>query len=75
MHPSTSYEDFVEGLRFDDDEQQFRPREGFIRRVIDEACAAPDSDFLVLLDETNRSNIPKVLGDLLLGMEHSKRAT
>ena len=74
MHPSTSYEDFVEGLRFDENEQAFRPREGFIQGVIAEARDAPDKDFLVLLDEINRANIPKVLGDLLMGMEHSKRA-
>ena len=74
MHPSTSYEDFVEGLRYDVDKQEFRPRPGFMRRAVDRAIDEPDKDFLVLLDEINRANVPKVLGDLLMGMEHSKRA-
>src|SRR5207247_595935 len=31
-------------------------------------------DFLVLLDEINRCNVPKVLGDLLMALEVTKRA-
>jgi MoxR-like ATPase len=75
MHPSTSYEDFVEGLRYDEARQRFHAQQGFMRRIVTAAHANPDEDFLVLLDEINRANIPKVLGDLLMGMEHSKRST
>ena len=74
LHPSTSYEDMVEGMRYDERSQRFQSHPGFIRRVIAKAEAAPDDDFLVLLDEVNRANIPKVLGDMLMSMEHSKRA-
>jgi MoxR-like ATPase len=74
LHPSTSYEDMVEGMRYDEKSQSFRTHPGFMRRVIAQAEAAPDQDFLVLLDEINRANIPKVLGDMLMTMEHSKRA-
>ena len=31
-------------------------------------------DYLVLLDEINRCNIPSVFGDLLTAIERSKRA-
>lgn len=75
LHPSTSYEDFVEGLRYDEDEKSFVRRSGFILRVVEEAREAPDDDFLVLFDEINRANAPKVLGDLLLTLEPSKRAS
>lgn len=75
MHPSTSYEDFVEGLRYDEATKAFVRRDGFILRVVAEAAKEPDQDFLVLLDEINRANAPKVLGDLLLTLEPSKRAS
>ena len=40
-----------------------------------EALARPEEDFVVLLDEFNRANVPKVLGDLLTVVESGKRAT
>lgn len=73
MHPSTSYEDVVEGLRYDQRHAAFRLRSGFMTRAVIAAFQDPGSDFLVLLDELNRSNVPKVLGDLLLTLESSKR--
>ena len=38
MHPSTSYEDFVEGLRYDQEAQGFRLRNGFMTRAVIEAA-------------------------------------
>lgn len=73
LHPSTSYEDFVEGLRYEQRTGSFQLRNGFMTRVVVEAEAHPDADFLLLLDELNRANVPKVLGDLLLTLEPSKR--
>lgn len=75
MHPSTSYEDFIEGLRYDEGSGTFVRRDGFMKRLVAAALADPKHDYLVLLDELNRSNIPKVLGDLLLTLEKSKRCT
>jgi hypothetical protein len=75
LHPNTTYEEFVEGLRYDDTKSSFVRKDGFLREVINDAMADPDSDFLVLVDELNRANVPKVFGDLLLTMESSKRAT
>lgn len=73
FHPSTSYEDFVEGLRYQPTRGGFELRDGFFIRAVLEAQANPDSDYLILLDEINRANVPKVLGDLLLTLEPSKR--
>lgn len=75
LHPNTSYEEFVEGLRYSDEEASFKRQDGFLRTVIQDAIADPASDFLVLIDELNRANVPKVFGDLLLTMEASKRGT
>lgn len=74
LHPNTTYEEFVEGLRYDDETASFVRKEGFLREIIKDAIDTPDSDYLVLIDELNRANVPKVFGDLLLTMESSKRA-
>jgi hypothetical protein len=89
MHPSTSYEDFIEGLRpevgsspagpwmFDQQATstgRFGLTDGFFVTVCVAAAAAPDKDVLVLLDELNRCNVPSVFGDLLLTLEASRRA-
>ncbi|WP_187776146.1 McrB family protein [Antrihabitans cavernicola] len=74
LHPSTTYEEFVEGLRYDDDNQGFSRQDGFLVNLVCEAKSNPDKDYLVLLDEINRANVPKVLGDVLLCMENTKRS-
>lgn len=74
LHPNTTYEEFVEGLRYDDSTASFVRRDGFLREVIKDALASPGTDYLVLIDELNRANVPKVFGDLLLTMETSKRS-
>ncbi|MFD6754881.1 McrB family protein [Micromonospora gifhornensis] len=75
LHPNTTYEEFVEGLRYDDESASFVRRDGFLRLIIEEAEKHPEADYLVLIDELNRANVPKVFGDLLLTMESSKRTT
>ena len=89
MHPSASYEDFIEGLRptspnsdtgtrfFDSPaggDGRFSVNNGFFLRACSVAAHNPDHDVLVLLDELNRCNISSVLGDLLLTLEASRRA-
>jgi len=74
LHPSTTYEEFVEGLRYDEDKGGFVRRDGFLLEVISDAVSNPNEDYLVLIDEINRANIPKVLGDVLLCMEATKRS-
>jgi hypothetical protein len=75
LHPNTTYEEFVEGLRYNEEKESFERMNGFLREVIEDAQDDHGSDFLVLIDELNRANVPKVFGDLLLTMEPSKRAT
>jgi MoxR-like ATPase len=48
--------------------------DGFFLRACSRAAADPQRAHLVLLDEINRANVPKVLGDLLTTLERSKRA-
>ena len=52
---------------------QFAIEDGFFLRVCKEALQYPDEEVYILIDEINRGNVPKVLGDLLSTMEDSKR--
>ena len=72
MHPATSYEDFIEGLRpIGNGDFGYKPGV-FLQRIRD-AIRNPHKQHVILLDELNRSNVPRVLGDLLTTLEPSKR--
>jgi len=78
MHPATSYEDFIEGLRpaeesDKDAKSRFIYKPGVFVERVREAIQNPHQQHVVLLDELNRSNVPRVLGDLLTTLEASKR--
>ncbi|ALJ21775.1 AAA family ATPase [Microbacterium sp. No. 7] len=73
FHPSTSYEDFVCGLRPRRD-GGFEGVAGVFVELCQRAAEDPDNGYLLFIDEINRANTARVLGDLLLPLEASKRA-
>lgn len=79
FHPSTTYEDFVRGMRPSFGEAaregggEFVVTDGLFVQICDRAWNAPDEEFLLFIDEINRANTSRVLGDLLFAMEKSKR--
>lgn len=73
FHPSTSYEDFFEGYRPETDAEgvmTYRLQKGPLADLSARAAAAPGRRHLMIIDEINRANLPKVLGELLFLFEY-----
>lgn len=75
FHPSFGYEDFIEGLRPKNVSGQllFEPRDGVFKSVCKRAADRPDKLFVLIIDEINRGDTPRIFGELLLALEKDKR--
>ncbi len=69
FHPSYAYEDFVEGYR-PSGASQFALCDGPLKRIAARAKAAPEREFVLLIDEINRGNLSKIFGELYFLLEY-----
>lgn len=72
FHPSTSYEDFFEGYRPEENGGQltYHLRKGPLAMLAERAEANPGVPHVLVIDELNRANLPKVFGELLYLLEY-----
>ncbi|TDE36435.1 AAA family ATPase [Actinomadura sp. 6K520] len=76
FHPAYGYEDFIEGFRpveGADGGLRLELRDGIFKKVCETAAANPERPYLLLIDEINRGDIPKILGELITLLEPDKR--
>lgn len=71
FHQSYSYEDFVWG--FKPDGEGFVGRDGVFVAFCRRAAADPEKPYFFLIDEINRGNLSKILGEALMLIEADHR--
>lgn len=74
FHPSYAYEDFVIGLRPRTDEDghgsEFEWTEGHLLQLCKVANENPRAPCVLVVDEINRGNLPRIFGELLFALEY-----
>ena len=72
FHQSYSYEDFIQGYRPSED-GKFRLKNGIFYEFCRKAQSDPERNYVLLIDEINRGNLSKILGEAMVLIETDKR--
>jgi 5-methylcytosine-specific restriction enzyme B len=72
FHPTYGYEEFIEGLRPEPSAEglAFKRVDGSVLRMVNQIADATDQKHVLILDEMNRANLPRVFGELMYLLEY-----
>lgn len=75
FHPAYGYEEFLEGYRpmLEAGAMVFKLRDGLFKRLCDRARDDPGHRYVLMIDEINRGDVPRIFGELMTVLERSKR--
>ncbi len=72
FHPAYSYEDFVRGIvaKAQNNTVSYEVENKILAEFAQKAQANTESDYVLVIDEINRANLPAVLGELIYALEY-----
>jgi 5-methylcytosine-specific restriction endonuclease McrBC GTP-binding regulatory subunit McrB len=75
FHASTSYEDFVEGIKPVTNSKKliFKKFKGPLLKAIQKARNEEDKGYLLIIDEINRGDLAKILGEAIFLLEPNEK--
>lgn len=75
FHASYAYEDFIEGFRPmpGESELKLELRDGIFKQVAKRAAEDPSRRYVIIIDEINRADVPRVFGELMTVIERTRR--